>query len=179
MWVNSMLMTRDNPSIATKVNTMTSSVIILLLGNAPLRYLCHRSVKQEKIIDSGVAELMQRAYLSCLCRGLFSIPLFFWSPPCLRDLFRTQVRRSQSHGFKARVVSYAFSSTSQCLGSSARTSEGWVVLQCKIALWYASKTFPMEFLVRELVSGSRLVWEQNVSQLLILQWQCVQYLGLL
>ena len=72
-----MLMTRDNPSIATKVNTMTSSVIILLLGNAQLRCLCHRSVRQEKIIDSGVAELMQRAYLSCLYRGLFSIPPFF------------------------------------------------------------------------------------------------------
>ena len=72
-----MLMTRDNPSIATKVNTMTSSVIILLLGNAQLRCLCHRSVRQEKIIDSGVAELMQRAYLSCLYKGLFSIPPFF------------------------------------------------------------------------------------------------------
>ena len=49
-------MTRDNPSIATKVNTMTSSVIILLLGNARLRCLCHRSVRQEKIMETGVAE---------------------------------------------------------------------------------------------------------------------------
>ena len=51
-----MLMTRDNPSIATKVNTMTSSVIILLLGNARLRCLCHRAVRQ-KIMNSGAAEL--------------------------------------------------------------------------------------------------------------------------
>ena len=80
-----MLMTRDNPSIATKVNTMTSSVIILLLGNAQLGCLCHRSVKQEKIIDSGVAELMQRAYLSCLYRGLFSIPLFLKSSVSARS----------------------------------------------------------------------------------------------
>ena len=147
MWVNSMLMTRDNPSIATKVNTMTSSVIILLLGNAQLRYLCHRSVKQEKIIDSGVAELMQRVYLSCLYRGLFSIPpFFFWSPPCLRDLFRTQVRWSQSHGFKKPVLfRMFFRRLSSFWGRPRETSKGWVVLQCRIAIWYAFKTFPIEF----------------------------------
>ena len=50
-----------------------------------------------------------RACLSCFKWGLFfSQSIFFWSPLCPRDLFRIQVRRSQSHGFKARVGSYAF-----------------------------------------------------------------------
>ena len=116
-----MLMTRDNPSIATKVNTMTSSVIILLLGNAQLRYLCHRSVKQEKIIDSGVAELMQRVYLSCLYRGLFAIPPFFFEVLRVYAIFSEL--KSDDHkvtGSKTRVVSCVFSSTFQFLGSSAR-----------------------------------------------------------
>ena len=173
-------MTRDNPSIATKVNTMTSSVIILLLGNARLRCLCHRSVRQEKIMDSGVAELMQRAYLSCLYRGLFSIPPFFFE--VLRVCAIFSELKSDDHkvtGSKPVLFRMFFRRLPSFWGRPRETSEGWVVLQCKIARWYASKTFPMEFLVRELVSGSRLVWEQNVSQLLILQWQCVQYLGLL
>ena len=69
-----MLMTRDNPSIATKVNTMTSSVIILLLGNARLRCLCHRSVRQ-KIMNSGAAEL-------------FSVRT---CPVCIEDYFQSVV----------------------------------------------------------------------------------------
>ena len=149
MWVNSMLMTRDNPSIATKVNTMTSSVIILLLGNAQLRCLCHRSVRQEKIMDSGVAELMQRAYLSCLYRGLFSIPpFFFWSPPCLRDLFRTQVRWSQSHGFKNPCCFVCFFVDFPVSGV-VRAKPQKVRLWCNVRLLdgIPPRPFPMNFLL--------------------------------
>ena len=52
-----MLMTRDNPSIATNVNTITSSVIILSLGNTRLNHFCHRLVRQTKTMDSGATEL--------------------------------------------------------------------------------------------------------------------------
>ena len=114
-----MLMTRDNPSIATKVNTMTSSVIILLLGNARLRCLCHRSVRQERIMDSGAAEL-------CSVRTC---------PVCIEDYFQSifEVLRvgaifsepkSEDHkvtGSKPVLFRmFFFSSTSQFLGSSAR-----------------------------------------------------------
>ena len=103
-----MLMTRDNPSIATKVNTMTSSVIILLLGNAQLRCLCHRSVRQEEIIDSGVAELMQRAYLSCLYRGLFSIPLFLKSSVSARSFPNSSPMITKSRVQKKTVLFHMF-----------------------------------------------------------------------
>ena len=145
MWVNSMLMTRDNPSIATKVNTMTSSVIILLLGNAQLRCLCHRSVRQEKIIDSGVAELMQRAYLSCLYRGLFSIPLFLKSSVSARSFPNSSPMITKSRVQKPVLFRMFFRWLSSFWGRPRETSEGWVVLQCRIAIWYASKTFPIEF----------------------------------
>ena len=49
-----MLMTRDSPSIATNVNTITSSVIILLIGNMRMKHFCHRLVRK---MDSGTAEL--------------------------------------------------------------------------------------------------------------------------
>ena len=73
-----MLMTRDNPSIATKVNTMTSSVIILLLGNARLRCLCPRSVRQEKIMDSGAAELCSVRTCPVCIEDYFQSPFFFF-----------------------------------------------------------------------------------------------------
>ena len=49
-----MLMTRDNPSIATNVNTITSSVIILSIGNVRMKHFCHRLVEK---MDSEAAEL--------------------------------------------------------------------------------------------------------------------------
>ena len=50
-----MLMTRDNPSIATNVNTITSSVTILSIGNVRMKPFCHRLVRQK--MDSGAADL--------------------------------------------------------------------------------------------------------------------------
>ena len=155
-----MLMTRDNPSIATKVNTMTSSVIILLLGNARLRCLCHRSVRQEKIIDSGVAELMQRVYLSCLYRGLFAIPPFFFEVLRVYAIFSEL--KSDDHkvtGSKPVLFRMFFFFVDFPVSGVVRAKPQKVELCCNVknARWYASKAFPMEFLVRELVSGSRLV----------------------
>ena len=49
---------------------------------------------------------VQHAYLSCFYWGLFSI--CSESPPCPRDIFRPRIRKSQGHGFKARVGWYAF-----------------------------------------------------------------------
>ena len=140
-----MLMTRDNPSIATKVNTMTSSVIILLLGNARLRCLCHRSVRQEKIMDSGAAEL-------CSVRTC---------PVCIEDYFQSlffevlRVRaifselKSEDHkvtGSKPVSVRILFSADFPVSGVvRAKPQKVGLWCKCKIARWYASKTFPMEF----------------------------------
>ena len=65
-------MTRDNPSIATNVNTITSSVIILSLGDARLKRLCHRLVRKDKTMNSGPAEL----FSVCTC------------PVCIEDYFQ-------------------------------------------------------------------------------------------
>ena len=151
-------MTRDNPSIATKVNTMTSSVIILLLGNAQLRCLCHRSVRQEKIIDSGVAELMQRAYLSCLYRGLFSIPPFFFlkSSVSARSFPNSSPKITKSRVQSPCRFVYFFPSTSRFLGSSARNLRR---LGCganvKLLDGMPPRPSQWNFLVRELLLGSR------------------------
>ena len=45
-----MLMTRDNPSIATNVKTITSSVIILSIGNVRMKHFCHRLVGKKWIL---------------------------------------------------------------------------------------------------------------------------------
>ena len=105
----------------------------------------------------AVVWAMLSLFVFCVvpCRGwLLSSGLLWW----VIRLMLWGVRRSLC----VCVFLHPFSLTSQSLRSSARNLRGL-----------------MEFLVRELVSGPRLVWEQNVSQLLILQWQCVQYLGLL
>ena len=50
-------MTRDNPSIATNVNTITSSVIILLLGHCPTETPLSPFGETNKTMNSGAAEL--------------------------------------------------------------------------------------------------------------------------
>ena len=177
MWVNSMLMTRDNPSIATNVNTMTSSVIILLLRNARLGCLCHRSVRQTN--NEFWGGWTYAACVPVLVRIEDSFqPLF--EVPRVRAIFSEPDSRDHKvTSSKPVLVSVLFRRLPSFWDRPRETSEGQAVVQCKIARWYASKTFPMELLVRELVSSSRSMSEKDVSQLLILQWQCVQYLGLL
>ena len=123
---------------------------------------------------------MQRAYLSCLYRGLVSIPPFFLKS----SVSARSLRNSSPKITKSRVQSpcrfvYFFPSTSRFLGSSARNLRR---LGCganvKLLDGMPPRSSQWNFLVRELLLSSRLLWEQNVSQLLILQWQCVQYLRL-
>ena len=124
---------------------------------------------------------VQRAYLSCLYRGLVSIPPFF-----LRSSVSARSLRNSSPKItKSRVQSpcrfvYFFPLTSRFLESSARNLRR---LGCganvKLLDGLPPRPSQWNFFVRELLFfGSRLLWEQNVSQLLILQWQCVQYLRL-
>ena len=99
-------MTRDNPSIATNVNTITSSVIILSLGNARLNHLCHRLVRQTKTMDSGATELFSMR--TCpVC-----IEVYFQScsesPPCPRDLFKPKSKDHKVMGSKPVLVGMLF-----------------------------------------------------------------------
>ena len=112
-----MLMTRDNPSIATNVNTITSNVIILSLGSARLKHLCHRLVRQTKTMDSGATELFSMR--TC--------------PVCIEVYFQSVLKVLRVRAIflnlspkitKSRVQNpcwlVCFSSTTQSLGSSAR-----------------------------------------------------------
>ena len=94
-----MLMTRDSPSIATNVNTITSSVIILLIGNVQMKHFCHRLVRK---MDSGTVELFSMR----TCPG--SNQVSFEPVPeglLVRAIFLNQ-KKSEDHqvtGSKARV----------------------------------------------------------------------------
>lgn len=123
---------------------------------------------------------MQRAYLSCLYRGLVSIPpLFLKSSVSARFL-----RNSSPKITKSRVQSpcrfvYFFPLTSRFLESSARNLRR---LGCganvKLLDGLPPRPSQWKFVLENYCLAQGFLWEQNVSQLLILQWQCVQYLRL-
>ena len=90
---------------------------------------------------------MQRAYLSCLYRGLFSIPPFFFEVLRVRAIFSEL--KSEDHkvtGSKPVSVRILFSVDFPVSGVvSAKPQKVGLWCKCKIARWYASKIFPMEF----------------------------------
>ena len=107
---------------------------------------------------------MQRAYLSCLYRGLFSIPpLFFFEVHRVRAI--SSELKSEDHkvtGSKPVSVRILFPSTSRFLGSSARNLRR---LSCdanvKLLGGMPPRSSQWNFLVRELLLGSRLFCENK------------------
>ena len=102
---------------------------------------------------------MQRAYLSCLYRGLVSIPpLFFFEVLRVRAIFAKL--KSEDHkvtGSKPVSVRILLSVDFPVSGVvRAKPQKVGLWCKCKIARWSVSKTFPMEVRVRELLFGSRL-----------------------
>ena len=117
-----MLMTRDNPSIATNVNTITSSVIILSLGNARLNQLCHRLVRRTKTMDSGATELFSMR--TCpVCIEVYFQPVL--KALRVRAIFlKPKFKDHKVTGSKPVSVSVLFRRLPSLWGRPRETSEG-------------------------------------------------------
>ena len=111
-------MTRDNPSIATNVNTITSSVIILSLGECPTKTPLSPFGETNTTMNSGAAELF--SVRTCpVCIEDYFQPVF--EVLRVRAIFSNRDRKiTRSRVQNAGWLICFFPSTSQFLGSSAR-----------------------------------------------------------
>ena len=99
-----------------------------------------------------------------LLGSLFDLSL---SPPYPRDVFEPKSKDHKVTGSKPVWANMLFCRLPSTWGRPREISEGGAMVKWKIVRWYASKSFPMDLLVGELVGSSRLMWEKVFLNLFI------------